>query len=193
MTDQRRTCTGSGVPGSATASLARNFLIIAVALLLLKLLLVSQREIVTEPNDAEGYVSASLDDLGLVVSGAAYHAPGASLVMGLARSLGIPYRIFMEVFLAVAAFLFFRPLVVSMRLGIAAVTFSLRPFALPSRFNPGDGSSNVQFGQLLLLVDRRRRKSLVLFWRPGRTLHGGVLGWPSPASHSRGSRVRGRD
>jgi hypothetical protein len=161
MTDQRRTFTGSGVAGSATASLARNFLIIAVALLLLKLLLVSQREIVTEPNDAEGYVSASLDDLGLVVSGAAYHAPGASLVMGLARSLGIPYRIFMEVFLAVAAFLFFRPLVVSMRLGIAAVTFSYGLLL----FHPA----------LILEMDRAMSDSVSFFcWLIGA---GGIIGF----------------
>lgn len=44
--------------------------------------------------------------------------------MAMARSPGIPYRVFMEVFLAVAAFLFFRPLVASMRLGITAVTLS---------------------------------------------------------------------
>ena len=117
MTDERRRRTGSGAPEPATASLARNFLIIAVALLLLKLLLVSQREIVTEPNDAEEYVSASLDDLRLVVSGAAFHAPGASLVMAVGPVARNSLSVFMEVFLAVAAFLFFRPLVVSMRLG----------------------------------------------------------------------------
>lgn len=161
MTDERRTCTRGGVPGPATASLARNFLTIAVALLLLKLLLVSQREIVTEPNDAEGYVSASLDDLGLVVSGAAYHAPGASLVMGLARSLGIPYRIFMEVFLAVAAFLFFRPLVVSMRLGIAAVTFSYGLLL----FHPA----------LILEMDRAMSDSVGFLWWLAGT--GGILGF----------------
>ena len=161
MTGERRTRTGSGLPGPATASLARNFLIIAVALLLLKLLLVSQREIVTEPNDAEGYVSASLDDLGLVVSGAAFHAPGASLVMGLARSLGIPYRIFMEVFLAVAAFLFFRPLVVSIRLGIAAVTLSYGLLL----FHPA----------LILEMDRAMSDSVgFLWWLAGA---GGILGF----------------
>src|SRR5271157_154734 len=113
-----------GRPVLATARPARVFLIIAIALLLLKLLLVSQREMVPETDDAESYVRHSLDDLASVFGGYAGHAPGASLVMASARSLGIPYRIFMEVFLALAAFLFFRPLVGSMRLGFAAAAFS---------------------------------------------------------------------
>ena len=108
-------------PGPETASLARNFLIIAIALLLLKLFLVSQRDIVPERHDAEAYATASLYDLRLIFFDSAGHPPGAALVMGLARSLGIPYRIFIEVCLAAAAFLLFRPLVVWTRLGIAAV------------------------------------------------------------------------
>ena len=48
----------------------RNFLIVAVALFLVKLLLVSHREIVPEPHDAEAYVSASVDDLGSLFTGA---------------------------------------------------------------------------------------------------------------------------
>jgi hypothetical protein len=107
----------------ATARQARVFLIIAIALLLLKLLWVSQREMVPEQHDAEAYASASMQDLGALFTVAAGHPPGASLVMALARSLGIPYRIFIEVFLAVAAFLFLRPLFVSTRIGIAATTF----------------------------------------------------------------------
>ncbi len=104
--------------------LSRNFLIVAVALFLVKLLLVSHREIVPEPHDAEAYVSASVDELGSLFTGAADHPPGASLIMALARSLGIPFRVFMELFLGVAAFLFFRPLVASIRLGIIAVALS---------------------------------------------------------------------
>ena len=104
--------------------LSRNFLIVAVALFLVKLLLVSHREIVPEPHDAEAYVSASVDELGSLFTGAADHPPGASLIMALARSLGIPFRVFMELFLGVAAFLFFRPLVASIRLGTIAVALS---------------------------------------------------------------------
>ena len=109
----------------ATARLTRNFLIIAVALLLLKLFLVSQREMVTEEHDAYEYVRVSLEDLGSIFAGDGWgHEPGASLIIALARSLGIPYRLVAEVFLAIAAFVFFRPLAVSMRLGIAAAAVS---------------------------------------------------------------------
>src|SRR5271167_2164659 len=104
----------------AAANRAPRFLVIAIALLLLKLLLVSRREMVPETHDAEAYASASLDDLGFLFTVAAGHPPGASLVMAFARWLGLPYRIFIEVFLAVAAFLFLRPLVLSTRLGIVA-------------------------------------------------------------------------
>ena len=103
---------------------ARVFLVIAVALLLLKLLLVSRREMAPETHDAEAYASASLQQLGSLLTVGAGHPPGASLVMAMARSLGIPYRIFIEVSLSLAAFLFLRPLVVSMRLGIVAVALS---------------------------------------------------------------------
>jgi hypothetical protein len=106
----------------AAARRTRNFLIIAVALLLLKLLWVSQREMVPEQHDAEAYASASMQDLSSLLTVAAGHAPGASLVMAVARWLGIPYRIFIEGFLATAAFLFLRPLLVSTRPGIAAAT-----------------------------------------------------------------------
>jgi len=104
----------------ATARPVGNFFIVASALLLLKLLLVSQREMATEEYDSFEYARVSLEDLGSILSGVADHAPGASLVMALSRTVGIPYRIFMEVFLATAAFLFLRPLVVWMRLGMAA-------------------------------------------------------------------------
>ena len=123
MTDEHRRWAGSGAPGACDSRQARVFLIIAIALLLLKLLWVSQREMVPEQHDAEAYASASMQDLGALFTVAAGHPPGASLVMALARSLGIPYRIFIEVFLAVAAFLFLRPLFVSTRIGIAATTF----------------------------------------------------------------------
>jgi hypothetical protein len=105
-----------------TAHLTRNFLIIAIALLAVKLLLVSRREILTDQYDAEAYVSASLGDLRLAFGGDEFHPPGASVVMALARLLGIPYRIFIEIFFAAAAFLFFRPLVVWTRLGTTGVT-----------------------------------------------------------------------
>ena len=107
--------------GSNPATPARVFLVVAIVLFLLKLLLVSQREMVPEQHDAEAYASASLYDLRLLFIDSAGHPPGAPLVMALARSLGIPYRVFTEVFLAATAFLFFRPLVVSMRLALAAV------------------------------------------------------------------------
>jgi hypothetical protein len=111
-------------PKPATARPTRNFLIIAITLLLLKLLLVSRREMVPERMDAEGYASVSLDVWASIFGRAADHPPGASLAMASAHSLGIPYRIFTEIFLAAAAFLFFRPLVASMRLGIAAAAIS---------------------------------------------------------------------
>ena len=61
MTDQRRTLYRKrSAPSLQQLVWHAISLIIAVALLLLKLLLVSQREIVTEQHDAEGYVSASL-------------------------------------------------------------------------------------------------------------------------------------
>ena len=119
---------------------------------------------------------------------AAGHPPGASLVMALARSLGIPYRIFIEIFLAVAAFLFFRPLVASMRLGIAAAAMSYGLLL----FHP----------TLILGMDRAMSDSVsFLCWLFGA---GGIIGfvaapqdrlpwwssgWSSSASHSRGSRV----
>jgi hypothetical protein len=106
---------------SKPAMPGRVFLVVAIALLLLKLLLVSRREMVPETHDAEAYASASLYDLRVIFFDSAGHPPGAALVMGLARSLAIPYRIFIEICLAVAAFFFFRPLVVRMRVGIVVV------------------------------------------------------------------------
>jgi hypothetical protein len=106
----------------ATARLTRNFIIVAAILLILKLLMVSQREMVPEQHDAEAYVSASMQDLGSLFTVAAGHAPGASLVMAVARWLGVPYRIFIEGFLALAAFLFLRPLLALTRMGIVATT-----------------------------------------------------------------------
>ncbi len=148
-------------PELATVRPVRNFLFVAIALLLLKLLLVSQREMVPEQHDAEAYVSASMQDLGSLFTVGAGHAPGASLVMALARSLGIPYRIFMEVFLAVAAFLFFRPLVAWMRLGIVAVTLSYGVLL----FHP----------TLILEMDRAMSDSVSFFcWLIGA---GGIIGF----------------
>jgi hypothetical protein len=100
------------------ATPGRVFLVVAIVLLLMKLLLVSRREMVPEAHDALAYVIASMQDVGILFIFGAGHPPGASLLMALARSLGIPYRIFIECFLAFAAYLFFRPLVAWMRLGI---------------------------------------------------------------------------
>jgi hypothetical protein len=129
--------------------------------LLIKLVLISQREMVPELADAVQYVSVSVDDLDSVFSGAAEHAPGASLVMALARSLGIPYRIFMDVFLALAAFLFLRPLVASMRQGIVAVGFTYGLLL----FHPA----------LILEMDRAMSDSVgFLWWLIGA---GGIIGF----------------
>jgi hypothetical protein len=148
-------------PEPADSGSARNFLIIAIALLLLKLLLVSQREIVPEEHDASEYAQASLEGLRAIFAGGTSHPPGASLAIVLARSIGIPYRVFMEVFLAVAAFLFFRPLVVSMRLGVAGVAFS---FGL-LLFHPA----------LILGLDRVMSDSVGFFcWLAG---VGGIIGF----------------
>jgi len=148
-------------PERATARRARVFLIIAIALLLVKLFLVSRREMLPEEYDASEYAQASLQDLAWIFAGSASHPPGASLAIVLARSLGIPYRVFTEIFLAVAAFLFFRPLVASMRLGIAAVTFS---FGL-LLFHPA----------LILELDRVMSDSVGFFcWLIGA---GGIVGF----------------
>jgi hypothetical protein len=148
-------------PGPETASLVRNFLIIAIALLLLKLLLVSQREMVPENHDAEAYASASMQDLGSLFTVGAGHAPGASLVMALVRSLGIPYRVFIEFFLAAAAFLFFRPLAACIRLGIIAATLGYGLLL----FHPA----------LILEMDRSMSDSVSFFcWLIGA---GGIIGF----------------
>ena len=165
-------------PKLATARLTRNFLIIAIALLLVKLLLVSRREILTDQYDAEAYVSASLDNLRSVFGGDQFHPPGASFVMALARLLGIPYRIFIEILFAAAAFFFFRPLVVWTRLGTTGVTLL---YAL-LLFHP----------VLVLEMDRAMSDAVsVLFWlggagesldlspRPGRSSRAGVSDSPS--------------
>lgn len=145
---------------SKPAMPARFFLVVAIALLLLKLLLVSRREMAPEAHDAEAYASASMQQLGSVFSADAYHPPGASLVMAMARSLGVPYRIFIEVFLALAAFLFLRPLVASMRLGVIAVALS---YAL-LLFHPN----------LILEMDRPMSDSVsFLCWLIGA---GGIIG-----------------
>jgi hypothetical protein len=143
------------------ARLSRIFLIVAVSLLLLKLLLVSRREMITEGYDAEAYVRVSLRSFGSIFSGDADHPPGASLAMALARVLGVPYRIFLEIFLALAAFMFFRPLLVWTGLGIAAVALS---FAL-LLFHPG----------LILEMDRAMSDPVnFLLWLAGA---GGVIGF----------------
>jgi hypothetical protein len=148
-------------PDSITARPVGSFLIIAIALFLLKLLLVSRREMVPETHDAEAYASASMYGLGFLFTVGAGHPPGASLVMAMARSLGIPYRIFIEVLLALAAFLFLRPLVASMRLGIVAVALS---YAL-LLFHP----------DLILEMDRPMSDSVsFLCWLIGA---GGIIGF----------------
>ena len=148
-------------PKLATARPTRDFLIVAIALLLVKLLLVSRREILTDQYDAEAYVSASLDDLRSVLGGDQFHPPGASWVMALARLLGIPYRIFIEIFFATAAFLFFRPLAVWTRLGTTGVTLL---YAL-LLFHP----------VLVLEMDRAMSDPVsVLCWLAGA---GGILGF----------------
>ncbi len=148
-------------PDSITARPVGSFLIIAIALLLLKLLLVSRREMAPETHDAEAYASASMHGLGFLFTVGAGHPPGASLVMAMARSLGIPYRIFIEVLLALAAFLFLRPLVASMRLGIVAVALS---YAL-LLFHP----------DLILEMDRPMSDSVsFLCWLIGA---GGIIGF----------------
>jgi hypothetical protein len=148
-------------PERATARQARVFLIIAVALLLLKLLWVSQREMVPEQHDAEAYASASMQDLSALFTVGAGHAPGASLVMAVARWLGIPYRIFIEGFLATAAFLFLRPLIVPTRIGIAAATLIYSVLL----FHPA----------LILEMDRSMSDSVSFFcWLIGA---GGIVGF----------------
>ena len=179
-------------PELANARRSRNFLILAIALLLLKLLLVSQREMVPETDDAESYVRHSLEDLPSIFGGYSGHPPGASLVMALARLLGIPYRIFLEVFLAAAAFWFFRPLIASMRLGIAAAAFSYGALDLPSHVNSGVGPSSVRFRQLLVVAGGRRRHHWICGRIPGEASVVEFSGWRSRASHSSGSHVPGK-
>jgi hypothetical protein len=81
--------------------------------LLLKLLFMAEREIVPERDDNVGYIRFSLESFASAFGGDASHPPGASLLIALARSLGLPYRVFIEVALAAAALLLFRPLVLS--------------------------------------------------------------------------------
>jgi hypothetical protein len=144
-----------------TGSPLRRFLVVAIILFVAKLLLISRREMVPEPNDAVEYVSISLDHLGSVFTSTAGHPPGAALVMALARSLGIPYRAFLELFLALAAFLFLRPLVVSIRLGILATTLTYGLLL----FHPA----------LILEMDRAMSDSVALLW--WLTGIGGIIGF----------------
>lgn len=92
--------------------------IFVVALLLIKLFVVSEREIVPERDDSIGYVRFSVDYFSSLFSGAASHPPGASLMIAGARLLGLPYRIFLEIILAIAALLLFRPLIASASIGL---------------------------------------------------------------------------
>jgi hypothetical protein len=155
-----RTVPDAGRPDSQTARPVRSFLLIALVLLLLKLLLVSRREIITEARDAEAYVSASLDRFLSIIFAGEYHPPGPSLVMALARSIGIPYRIFAELLFAAAAFLFLRPLVVCMRLPMTAAALLYAALL----FHP----------DLILQMDRAMSDSLnFACWLAGA---GGILG-----------------
>src|SRR5262245_61536418 len=95
------------------ARVLSNFLIVAIALLVVKLALISGREILPERDDSIGYVRFSLDNLSSVLTGEGSHPPGPSLVMALGRFLGIPYRTFLEILFAASAFSFLRPLAAS--------------------------------------------------------------------------------
>ena len=105
--------------------------------------------------------------------------------MALARLLGIPYRIFIEIFFAAAAFLFFRPLVVWTRFGTTGVTLL---YAL-LLFHP----------VLVLEMDRAMSDPVSVFcWLAG---VGGIIGfvaaprdrfpWWSFGTRHRELRVRG--
>jgi hypothetical protein len=81
--------------------------------------------------------------------------------MAVGRWLGIPYRIFIEGFLAIAAFLFLRPLLVSTRIGLAATTLIYSVLL----FHPA----------LILEMDRPMSDSVSFFcWMIG---IGGIVGF----------------
>jgi hypothetical protein len=130
------------------------FAVASVTFLLIKLSFVSGREMVVEPWDAWSYVNASYHLFSLFE-----HPPGTSYLIWLGRLFGVPYRVFQEVVLAIAAFLFLRPLVVT-RLGlfVAIATLAL------VLFNPN----------LVQLMDHAYSETAyILFYLAGL---GGVLG-----------------
>lgn len=117
---------------SATRNLsfgASALALLAIMLLAVKLILVSQREMAVESNDPTTYVRMSLYHLSLFDFHG--HPPGASYVMWFARTLGIPYRVFEEIILALAIFLFLRPLV-ACRMGLVIAI----PALFLMMFNP---------------------------------------------------------
>ena len=67
----------------------------------MKLYFVSSREMIPQINDPKYYATESLE-LFHHVPGTPHHPVGASLVMALSRSLGLPYRPFQEILLAIA-------------------------------------------------------------------------------------------
>jgi hypothetical protein len=98
--------------------------LLAIILLAVKLILVSQHEVVIAPNDSTTYVRMSLDRLSIFDKH--HHPPGTSYVIWCARAFGIPYRIFEEIILALMVFLFLRPLAACrLGLGIAIPVFAL--------------------------------------------------------------------
>jgi hypothetical protein len=108
-------------PSGATLNL--HFLAAVVTLLVIKLLVIAEREIVPERDDNIGYVRYSSEYFPALLSGAASHPPGASLIMATARFLGLPYRVFLEVLLATGVLLLFRPLVSSARITLSTAVF----------------------------------------------------------------------
>ena len=91
--------------------------LLALVLLAVKLILVSQREMAVAPFDPAAYVRMSLYSLSIFDSHA--HPPGASYIMWFSRTLGIPYRVFQEIMLALGIFLFLRPVAATSRVGLA--------------------------------------------------------------------------
>jgi hypothetical protein len=129
----------------------------AVILLIIKLILVSHREMVLEPYDASSYVDTSFNHLSIL--DIHLMPPGTSYVIWCARTLGIPYRLFQEVLLALATFLFLRPLAAwKLGLTVATLVFGL------ILFNPN----------LIISMDYVRSEPVYLFISLSGL--GGVLG-----------------
>ena len=104
--------------------------LLAVILLTVKLVVVSQREMALVSNDSVAYVVTSLKRLSIFAFH--NHPPGTSYVIWCARAFGIPYRVFEEIILALMMFLFLRPLVVYCRSGL----FIAIPVFMLIMFNP---------------------------------------------------------